>query len=314
MPRRYVFTLNNYTADEIEQLMLAVEDNDLIRGLGFGYETGENGTPHLQGVVALTRNCRITQLKTWDGFGRMHLETMRDQWDTAEDYCKKGEQTKAEWDEFKREGPNYGLNAQYQFWGERPVNQGKRTDLQELQTALDSNVPLHEIAQEHFSAWMRYERGIRSYRMIQTTVTDAAPMVWTQDDFTWEAPPIIKSLILWGDAGIGKTEWAKTLLPNAIFVSHIDDLRNYDVNVHEGIIFDDMNFGHMPRTAQIHLLDYDNPRSIHVRYGTCRIPHGTKKIFTTNVAGGFIFDLNDSAIRRRAECMHLQDGIRSLEY
>lgn len=109
----------------------------------------------------------------------------------------------------------------------------------------------------------------------------------------------IRSVIFWGEAGIGKTEFAKQLLPKALFVSHMDDLALFEVGVHEGIIFDDMDFTHFPRTSQIHVVDFDNVRSIHIRYAVARIPARTPKIFTTNTPFGKIFDINDAAIRRR---------------
>lgn len=51
---------------------------------------------------------------------------------------------------------------------------------------------------------------------------------------------------------------------------------------HKSIIFDDVDFNHYPRTAQIHLCDFDNARDIHVRYGTAHIPAGIAKVFTCN--------------------------------
>jgi len=106
------------------------------------------------------------------------------------------------------------------------------------------------------------------------------------------------SVVLWGDSGAGKTTLARVLLPKALIVSHMDDLCNYTVK-HDGIIFDDMSFTHIPREAQIHLVDNDLPRSIHCRYRTASIPAMTKKIFTTNTEGGHIFILPDLAIERR---------------
>ena len=50
----------------------------------------------------------------------------------------------------------------------------------------------------------------------------------------------------------------------------------------DGIVLDDMSFAHLPRETIIHLLDWDVDRSIHCRYNCAYIPHGTRKIFTTN--------------------------------
>lgn len=92
-----------------------------------------------------------------------------------------------------------------------------------------------------------------------------------------------KVLILWGDTGLGKTSMAKILVPKpALMVSHLDDLKKFRSGYHKGIIFDDVSIKHLPETAQIHLLDSFDTRSIHVRYGTVTIPKGTPKIFTCN--------------------------------
>lgn len=57
-----------------------------------------------------------------------------------------------------------------------------------------------------------------------------------------------------------------------------------------------MDIRHWPRTSQIHLLDFDNPRAIHLRHVVATIPSGIVKIFTSN---SDIVDLEDPAIRRR---------------
>jgi len=110
---------------------------------------------------------------------------------------------------------------------------------------------------------------------------------------TWEQS---KVLILWGETGLGKTSMAKILVPKpALMVSHLDDLKKFRSGYHKGIIFDDVSIRHIPETGQIHLLDYNDTRSIHVRYGTVLIPKNTPKIFTCNE-----FPVSDiPAIQRR---------------
>lgn len=109
-----------------------------------------------------------------------------------------------------------------------------------------------------------------------------------------------------GSPNIGKTQFALALIGNALMVSHIDDLKNFDPNVHDGILFDDMEFNHVPVSAQIHLTDWDFDRSIHIRYGLANIPKNTKKVFTTNVESGLIFNLDPSlGVKRRVRVHHL---------
>lgn len=111
-----------------------------------------------------------------------------------------------------------------------------------------------------------------------------------------------RATILYGPTGTGKTVWAREHSPRpALFVSQLDDLRGFRRGYHQSIIFDDMDFKHIPRTSQIHLLDFDNERSIHLRYKNVRIPAGIHKIFTCNE----LPFIEDPAIRRRMAVIDL---------
>jgi len=117
----------------------------------------------------------------------------------------------------------------------------------------------------------------------------------------------MKSLIVHGASGIGKTSLAKAMLPKALFVRHIDRLRDYDPEKHHGVIFDDMNFqgdpytkkGAWPRESQIHLVDQDEDSDIHCRYACALLPEGTPRIFTTNLPPKDMLMTADEAIARR---------------
>jgi len=111
-----------------------------------------------------------------------------------------------------------------------------------------------------------------------------------------------KVLVMYGETGLGKTSMAKILIKKpALMVSHLDDLKKFRVGYHQGILFDDVSVKHIPETGQIHLVDWFEPRSIHVRYGTVFIPKHTPKIFTCNE-----YPLSDhSAITRRIQSVHV---------
>lgn len=116
----------------------------------------------------------------------------------------------------------------------------------------------------------------------------------------WLGP---KALILIGDSGLGKTTWAKTNIPKpCLFVTHIDELKAFRKDYHKSILFDDVSFKHYPIQAQIHLVDFFDPRSIHIRYGTARIPEGTVKFFTCNEDP---LNLEHPAIARRIKLVRL---------
>lgn len=122
-------------------------------------------------------------------------------------------------------------------------------------------------------------------------------------------PPWNKTsaLIISGPSGSGKSSLAKALIPQALFLSHLDRLRDFNPRLHSGLIFDDMSFSHIPREAQIHLLDFDDDREIQIRYVIAHIPAGTLKIFTTNLTPSGIFALYDPAVKRRVTLWEQKD-------
>lgn len=106
-----------------------------------------------------------------------------------------------------------------------------------------------------------------------------------------------KSTLIIGQSGCGKSTWAKRVAPKpALWVTHIDDLKCLQKE-HKSIIFDDMDFQHLPRSTQIYLADQDDTRTIHCRNTNATIPAGLPKIFTAN-SNPFS---HDEAITRRLE-------------
>jgi len=117
-------------------------------------------------------------------------------------------------------------------------------------------------------------------------------------------------LVIVGSSGTGKTSWAKTHAPKpALFVSTVDDLKQFVPGWHVSIIFDDMSFvgdgdgkGRWPITAQIHLCDWDHKRSIHCRYINVVIPAHVYKVFTCN---SLPLEVDNEAVARRIKLIDL---------
>lgn len=104
----------------------------------------------------------------------------------------------------------------------------------------------------------------------------------------WSRLPDRQSLFLIGGNGLGKTHFALAHFECPLFVDHIDDLKSFRRDKHDGIVFDDVGFSHLHPQALISLYDRALDRTIHVRYGTVKIPGGTKKIFCGNCESMFL--------------------------
>lgn len=119
---------------------------------------------------------------------------------------------------------------------------------------------------------------------------------WT---ITWDRT---KTLILTGPPATGKTALAKALMgEDGLFVTHVDQLREYDPARSPGMVFDEGSFKHIPREAQIHLIDVEEDRTVHCRYAPAFLPAGTLRIITTNSQPQDILLWSDFAVRRRCQ-------------
>lgn len=145
--KRWVFTLNNPT--QVEKGIFAdLLNNERVIYAVVGNETGEEGTPHLQGFVIFRRNVRFNRLRT-DFGGRVHWELARGSNDEASNYCKK--------------------DGDYAEYGQLPPSQrGRRTDLESLVqwvddfTTSNGRAPISpDFALNQPSAYIRYPRATR---------------------------------------------------------------------------------------------------------------------------------------------------------
>lgn len=275
--KTWVFTLNNYDEKDEQLFQRFAGDTEMVTRMVVAREVGETGTPHLQGAVSWKRSKRLAACKKLHP--RAHWEKAIAQQEAFE-YCRKADSDV--------------------FIDVDNRRQGKRTDLDEAIASIEQGISTRDLWLTHPKQMIRYSKGLLQFKKIH----DAGNSVGEQyplDSFNTDPLDIGwgRSYICYGDSGVGKTCFAKAHFQRPLFVTHLDTLRNFQPGYHDGIVFDDMSFTHLPRETQIHLVDQAQERQIHCRYETAIIPAGTPRIFTTNIDGGFIFDLNDPAIARR---------------
>jgi len=141
------------------------------------------------------------------------------------------------------------------------VKKGQRTDLLELKRSLDEGKSLVEVADEHFGAFVRYERSIRSYKKLKMSPRDFQPEV----------------IVLWGDTGTGKTKRAFESSSQPYFHpggSWFDGFEGQEV-----AIFDDFSGSCFPIAYLLKLLDR-YPMQVPIKGGFTE--WNPRKIFITS--------------------------------
>lgn len=171
--RRWVFTINNYSEEELTFIKEICPDR--ARYVVVGEELGENGTPHLQGYLELASSHRRQSVLELCG-GHCWCEPARGSAEQATTYSKKD----GKW-----------------FEAGQTSTQGQRSDLQRIADRISEGATLREIAAEFPAAWIRYSRGIRDLYCILSDPRDRE-----------EEPDVT---VYWGKTGSGKTRrvWDK---------------------------------------------------------------------------------------------------------
>lgn len=281
--KRWTFTLHNYTVEDEDRFARLFSDGDITH-ICYGKEVcPTTGTPHLQGYFELVGRRTLAGTKKVVG-KRVSLRISKGTAAENKFYAKK-------------EDDNIVCLGE-------PMAQGERNDLKSLMQDLKNGMPLSEVRDKYPTQYLIYGRRIKEvhaeYRMKDVTAK------YKLDDFGWEPLSLDKSVILWGEPGIGKSQYALAHFKSPLWVTSMDSLGLFDPEKHDGIVFDDMNFNKDSHERQIAIVDHEDDRRIAIRYTDAFIPGGTRKIFTTNVEQGRVLDLEDGAVARRLTVVHLE--------
>jgi len=168
--RNFCFTLHDTEAYRFEEhgLLDPVGENwPDFRYCVYQLEQGDTPADdksgiHYQGYIEFTTKKTYTAIKRFT-HPSIHLEPRKGTQQQAITYCTK--------EESRLDGPwEFGERA-------RGGSQSTRTDWETLKRRLDDGASIEDIAESHFSLFLRYERGIRSYKRLKQPEYNDKPEV-----------------------------------------------------------------------------------------------------------------------------------------
>jgi len=127
--------------------------------------------------------------------------------------------------------------------------QGKRNDLEQIKTDLDTGMQVSELADTHFSAWLRYRKGFDAYTQLK------------QEPRTWKT----EVHVIWGPTGTGKTRQA--FEAGAVLVEFDKSGFAHNYNNEDIILWDDFDPDVLSRAKFLTLTDR-YPTTVNVKNGT----------------------------------------------
>lgn len=162
-------------------------------------EVGAEGTPHLQGYVVFKRPRRISAIKN-DFGSNPHLDKRNGTHSQAKHYVTKPHDDCTCKHCIDCVPP---LQGPWIFGSEEgiPETQGSRSDLAGVKRKLDEGATLTDIAASHFSDFVRYEKGFRSYKRMNAGHRN------------WE----MEVIVLFGPTGTGKTRWVEERFGKSLY-------------------------------------------------------------------------------------------------
>lgn len=147
--RGFVFTLNNYTDDQIAEIM-DIGDSNPDYYMLIQFEVGKKDhTPHIQGYLYYNKGLTFKKMKDMLPYG-CHIEPQKGSFADALHYSMD-------------EGDFYEINSD-----KRP-RQGKRTDLDIIARLIDAGYDDRYISKEYPGQFFFHWRGFKQYRKLNTT-------------------------------------------------------------------------------------------------------------------------------------------------
>lgn len=208
--RDWVYTLNNYTEDEIA----ALQSIDCLYHVMAKEVAPETGTPHLQAYIYFkNRGRRFGGVRKLPGMARAHLEAAKGTPTENKNYCT-GMCAKK----------NFVLNDWVWEFGELPQSQGERNDITAIKEMVKKGAGMREVLEVATSYQAAKHAELLMKHMSEPIDRD---------------PNTFRVYWYWGPTGTGKTHAARTEAGADTWVSGntLKFWNGYDG--HKNVIFDD---------------------------------------------------------------------------
>lgn len=195
---------------------------------------------------------------------------------------------------------------EYSEWGDMTTAQSDSLQLREEVRRVHSDLELMDLLIVHgkthaYRFWKTYWEAWQAGQYAEAEVRAIEEFQVPPAVIRWRDTLPLLSLVLLGDAGMGKTSFARAILAtmgSTLWATNVQDIRRYGGQ--DNILFDDCGVGSFSRSNIISLVDVEQQQSVRVLYGTAIIPAGTRRVFTANTIELLLGEhAVDDAIRRR---------------
>lgn len=272
--RSYVFTLNNFNADDVLDLRQSGRELRDVKYLVFGREIGESGTRHLQGYVQFKQPKSFAAAKRWIS-SRAHVEKANGKPWQAADYCKK--------------------DGDFEEFGVAPISPKSKGQKEKerwsgiLKFATEGN--LDGLAEEEPQAFIQH------YSTLKRIACDYGPVLCDNES--------VSGVWYYGAPGVGKSRLARD---RAVGVPYLKNCNKWwdGYMGHDTVIIDDFDKGHKVLGHHLKIWADRYAFTAEVKGSSIRI-RPKHIIITSNYKIEEIFEDPSliAALRRRFRVMHL---------
>lgn len=248
----------------------------------------DTGRRHLQMYLESSKKVRLSAIKKLLEDTTIHGERRMGSRTQARDYCRK--------EESRVDGP-----WEYGEWEQK--NPGRRTDLEQLQLAVQGGATEEQIADEFFGQYLRYHKGIEKCITFRVPDRDFK----TQLRINWGAAGTGKSYDCFHNDQFGREEVYTLPRPNGKNVW----FDGYEPMKHRALLLDDF-YGWIPLHMLLVLAD-ENPIQVPIKGGMRKF-RAECLFITSNCRYDSWYDwdrfdpeLRRAFERRIDECWHYND-------